>query len=505
VNFVNAALGGPDNSFIHMRLGSLPFLIFPYMGALKAWGYAPIFHVFGVSALTIRLPAILLAAVTLLILYQLMRAKLGAVWAMIAVWIIAVDPANIFPSRLDWGPTVLTHFFQAAILGLWFSYRDEPKIWKPALIFICFGLGFFDRFNFVWMASAFVVGICCCYPDSVKQLWISSPRFARWMTVVVVLMALAGVLYLILPLFLYYGTGPHTISPGVKWNGLQSTLSGQAVAGFFFGDAGGIISYVPFWLIVADGFLALAVWFMPISNAEARENRQGGLFCFVIASLIFLQIVITPQAGGAHHYMMVYPLPFLAFAFLGKVVYTHLAAKDRYRLGGLLFGSAAACLFFVNVHNTGQYLSHFRTNPHYNQRLSPEIYSLSRYINEHGFEATRIICVDWGLYTQLHALAPGKLRGRMRDCWPTFKALGEKDQKKQTATLNYFFPEGKTLVVTFAASKEAIPEARQNFLTSMMAHPELKSQLVKEFWFGGEKIYELYMVVRLPHSVAGDN
>ncbi len=101
--FVNAALGAPDNTFIYMRLGRLPFLVFPYMGALKAWGYYPIFHLFGVSALTIRLPAILLGAVTLLIFYQFMRAKLGAVWATIALWIMAVDPASIFPSRLDWG------------------------------------------------------------------------------------------------------------------------------------------------------------------------------------------------------------------------------------------------------------------------------------------------------------------------------------------------------------------------------------------------------------------
>ena len=41
----------------------------------------PVFRLFGVSAVTIRLPAILLAAVTLLIFYQLLRAKLGAVWA----------------------------------------------------------------------------------------------------------------------------------------------------------------------------------------------------------------------------------------------------------------------------------------------------------------------------------------------------------------------------------------------------------------------------------------
>jgi Dolichyl-phosphate-mannose-protein mannosyltransferase len=501
--FVNAALGAPDNTFIHMRLGSLPLLVFPYMGALKAWGYAPIFHLFGVSVLTIRLPAILLAAVTLFILYQLMRAKLGPVWATIAVWIMAVDPANVFPSRLDWGPTVLTHLFQAAILAIWFSYRDKPDLWKPALIFICFGLGFFDRFNFIWLASAFVVGICLCYPDSLKRLWISCPRFVRWIALIVVLIALGAALYLILPLLLHFhhASGTHTTSLRLKWSALLSTLSGQAVAGFIFGDARGIISYVPFWLIVADGFLALASLLLPMSNAEARENRKNGLFCFLIAFLIFLQIVITPQAGGPQHYLMIFPLPLLAFAFLGKSVYTQLATKNFWHLGGLLFGSAAVCLFAVNIHNSAEYLCHFRSNPHYNHRWSPEIYSLSRYINEHGFEAKSIICVDWGLHTQLHALAPKKLRRRMHDCWPIFMELGEKSQKEQTATLNYFFPKGKTFVLTFAASKETFPETRRNFLASVTAHPQLKSQLVKEFWSGGEKIYELYEVVRLPHCV----
>ena len=202
LHFVNAALGAPDNTWIHMRLGPLPFLVSPYMGALKAWGYAPIFRLFGVSALTIRLPAILLAALTLLIFYRAMRDSIGHAWAAIAVWIMAVDPANLFPSRLDWGPTVLTHFFQAAILALWFSYRDKPRPWKIVLICICAGLGFFDRFNFIWLLSAFAIGICLCYPDSLQNLWVSTPRFTRWVAIILALLALGIMLYLILPLLL---------------------------------------------------------------------------------------------------------------------------------------------------------------------------------------------------------------------------------------------------------------------------------------------------------------
>ncbi|PYJ52463.1 MAG: hypothetical protein DME87_00080, partial [Verrucomicrobia bacterium] len=78
------------------------------------------------------------------------------------------------------------------------------------------------------------------------------------------------------------------------------------------------------------------------------------------------------------------------------------------------------------------------------------------------------------------------------------KELDKKNEEKQTATLNHIFPVGKNLVVTFPASKETFPETRRNFFASLATHPELEYRLAKEFWFGGEKIYELYEVVRRP-------
>ncbi len=499
VAFVNAAQGAPDNTFIYRKLGSVPVLIFPYMGALKAWIYAPVFHFIGVSPLTIRLPAILLAALTLSIFYRAMRDSVGHAWAAIAVWIMAVDPANVFPSRLDWGATVLMHLFQALILALWFSYRKKPQLWKPIIIFACFGLGFFNYFDFVWLLLAFAVGIVLCYPGSLVTLWNSLPRFARWLAIVLILIGCGAVAYLVLPLFYQFPPiEAHTADLGVKWAAFIGTLSGQAVAGFIFGNANGIIPYVPFWLIVADACLAVACLLSPTSDSGARENRKNGFFCLLIGLLIFIQIAITPQAGGPHHYSMIFPFPILGFVFLSKSLYSEVITKSVQRFAAAVLGAAAISIFVVNVHNTAAYLSHFRTNLRYNPQWSPEIYSLSRYMNEHGFEARSIICVDWGLHTQLHALAPKKLRPRMQNPLATFKNLEEKNQKEQTATLNYFFPEGKTFVLTFAASKETFPEIRRNFLASLIAHPELKSQLVKEFWFGGEKIYELYEVVRLP-------
>lgn len=214
--FVNAAQGASDNTFIYARLGSIPLLVMPYLGALKAWIYAPIFHFFGVSPLTIRLPAILLAATTLLIFYLGIRATTGALWAAIVVWVMAVDPANLFPSRLDWGPTVLMHFFQALILALWFSYCRKPQLWKPATIIGCFGLGFFDKFNFVWFLLAFAVGIALCYPDSLRTLWNSLSGSARWMAVILVLVGFGAMAHSLCLFFATMGAQPRFIPQVMK-------------------------------------------------------------------------------------------------------------------------------------------------------------------------------------------------------------------------------------------------------------------------------------------------
>jgi hypothetical protein len=496
VDFVNAAQGASDNTMIHIRLGWVPVFIMPYLGALKAWIYAPIFRFFGVSALTIRLPAILIAATTLLILFRLIKTKLGVVWGISAVIIIAVDPANLFPSRLDWGPTVLMHFFQAAILALWFNYRDRPKLWKLALICICAGLGFFDKFNFIWLIVAFGVGVCLFYSDSLKQLWVCSPAVVRRGGIVLLLIASSVALYFVLPVLHLRSDKPPSMNIQARWDGLLSTLSGQAVAYLIFGTNTWIIHSVPFWLIVTDCYLALACVFLVIRNPEDQQDRKNGFFLFFIGILVFLQIAITPQAGGPHHYSMIFPLPLLVFVFFAQLLYRQVATKNLRFFAAVLLISAATSVFFVNLHNTIGYLSRFKANASYNPRWSPEIYSLSQYLNQRGFEVQSVVSVDWGLHNQLHALAPKKLRRRMHDDWPTFKTVENQDQEKQSAVLKHIFPAGKNLALTFAASKETFPETRRNFLALLASHPELKWRLVKEFWYGGEKIYEVYEVDR---------
>jgi hypothetical protein len=497
--FVDAAQGNLDTARIHMRLGPVPVMIMPYIGALKAWLYVPIFHLLGVSPWTVRLPVILVAAATLLILFQAMRLTTAVTWAAIVAWLLALDPANIFPSRLDWGPTVLMHFFQASILALWFSYRNTPKLSKIALIGICCALGFFDKFNFIWFVAAFLVATLLCYPDTIKRVWSSSPKMIRWLAAILITTGLSLALLLIVPLIQWPSAAtlkPHLIQ---SWAEFGISLSGIGVAEYTLGSAAGIIGSVPHRLITAGAWLAVVCCLSPMSDSNARENRRNGLFCLLIALLVFLQIVVTPQAGGPHHHSMIFPLPVLACAFLARALYLHFRTMKLAVLAaviGAATGVAALCLLLVNINNTVVYLSHFRSNSHYKPLWSPAIYSLSRYLNDYGGDSQKIVLVDCCL-EQLHAMAKKGIRQRIRDFWPDFKQL-PKEQSQQDTMVKHIFPEGRVLVVTFDGAKETFPQTRRNFFALLAMHPELNCRLVKEFWYGGEKVYELYEVIRLP-------
>jgi hypothetical protein len=143
------------------------------------------------------------------------------------------------------------------------------------------------------------------------------------------------------------------LSVGAKWNALLSTLSGDAVAYLIFESSSWVTSFVPFWLIVTDCYLALACLFFLVQNAEARENRRNGFFLLLVGFLVFMQILITPQASGPHHYSMIFPLPLLAFVFLAQPLYRQIATKTLRRFAALLLVSAAICVFIVNLHNVG--------------------------------------------------------------------------------------------------------------------------------------------------------
>ena len=125
-----------------------------YVGAVKAWVHAPIFGIFGVNTWTVRLPSILIAAATILILGIFVRRELGTAWAALLLALLATDPVILNHARLDWGPQVIAAFMRiVSLIALWRWLQTGAKRW---LLMMCaaFLFGFLDKLNFLWVIAA---------------------------------------------------------------------------------------------------------------------------------------------------------------------------------------------------------------------------------------------------------------------------------------------------------------------------------------------------------------
>lgn len=117
VLFVNAALGCPHGElFVHKNWHGVPVMLMPYIGALKAWIYYPIFQVFDVSGFSVRLPMVLWGACSIGLTYLYASRLFSPMVGWIAACLLAVEPGFIFHTRWDWGPTALMMLFKSLFL-----------------------------------------------------------------------------------------------------------------------------------------------------------------------------------------------------------------------------------------------------------------------------------------------------------------------------------------------------------------------------------------------------
>ena len=165
--FVGPAAGAQP----YLKLFGLPLLSSPYMGALKTWIYIPIFKLFGLSAVSIRLPAILISCGTLAFGYLLLRRILNSQWAVAFTLACAVHPGFIELTRWDKGPNVLMLFFKALCLYLLVRWLETPRFfsWSLAGVIAACALGFFDKFNFIWFVVALVFSTLAVYGTEIFE------------------------------------------------------------------------------------------------------------------------------------------------------------------------------------------------------------------------------------------------------------------------------------------------------------------------------------------------
>ena len=414
-----AGIYPPRGELYAMRIGHshVPLMLMSYVGALKSWLYTPILSTFGTGPYTLRIPVLLIGAVSVWVFFLLLRRTAGDLAALIGCGLLAVDSMYLVTICFDWGPVALQHLLIAsgALYIVRFFQERQPRwlFWG----FFLLGLAMWDKALAVWLLSGMGIATLLTFPRQVLG------AITRRNVGIAVLAFILGALPL-----LAYNSKHHWVT--FRGNFHRDTTLIAAKATFLMNTAGGPGLFG--WMTSEDFQTpdphSPDGWSQSASariSAIARHPRQHLLlygFCLalvllplvrglalriVVFSLIamavaWIQMAITANTGASvHHTILLWPFPELVIA-------VSFASAAR-RLGRAGIPAVAVLVLIMMVSGAlviNEYYAVMVRNGG-SQGWNSAIFPLSRYLKD--VPSTRIVCMDWGIMEPLQFLNQGAL------------------------------------------------------------------------------------------------
>lgn len=479
--FVDAALGGPNGIFKFINFGPLPVMLMPYIGALKAWLYYPIFKLFGVSAFSVRWPVVLIGALTLWCNYRVVLHAFSRPVALVFLVMAAVEPSTLFHTRLDWGPTTLMMLFRSLLLlsaVLWIRTR-EPKYLLAALAVAV--LGTFDKLNFLWLCIAVAVALALVYPRQLTDFCRHHRRFTGTLTAATLVLGIGLLSYMRthLPLESEIGNFDWQLRQHEVWSLARYTLSGTGVYAVATDALDQAAIGAPQLRILMLA-LAAAVG-LGVRYYRAIDWKVTAFFATVIV-VTLAEIFATRQATGPHHLATLAPLWLLLLAIpLGQPFADSQRNPLLMALAALVVVAVCASSLRVDARN----LQGFANTP--GARWDPATTALTAEIRRH--EGMAVVTTDWGSGSIISALLNGERQ--VLDYWPHFTAPFDAGLEVVYRNL---LDSGTALFVLPAAGTGAFPDNRDNFFATASERRWQLQQLSTINDNDGNALYELYAV-----------
>lgn len=406
----------PSQSFasVHLFHGALPIMQTSYAGALKTWIYAPIFKFCTPDLFSVRLPAFVLASITVFLLGAVIQRLASSRAAIFACAILVSDLDFLLASVFDWGPVVVQNFLLATGLYLIVVQRKRPFA-IPLAAFVC-GLALWDKALFLWILSGLVLsGIVFGF-----RLIKSELTFKRMASAMIAFCI--GAAPLLIYNFKHHGetfSGNTKLSfaeIGPKFTWLRIAMNDQALENFFV-DRSLVRSAVPSSALLstltgvtshfrnASSGRFLSFCFLCLAGLLlARPCKRKVIAWLALAVIIaWLQAAMTQNAGASiHHIVLFYPVLFLTLGICADEITARLQ-----KFGGAFLGLATLVLTFAGFGIIGAQYVDFR-------RFSPSIAwtdadkPLAQYLFNH--RNRRILAADWGITSQADVRTRGVLQ-----------------------------------------------------------------------------------------------
>jgi len=381
----------------------VPLMIFYYAGALKALLYWPIFQIFGVNPLSVRIPIICVTGLTVALWFRLAQRLAGARAARLASLLLASDPSFLITNTFDWGPVAVEHLLLvcACVLAV------EGRLGAASVLI---GLALWNKAVFLWACVGLTLG-GFVYHRRLLRVFRDRGQILR---------CVCGFLIGAMPLIVYNAHRPLAtfrsnvhVSMGdmpAKLQSLRYTLDGSILFGtivdvnsssdqqppptrigrfstYIAKSLGGVYHSLFFYGMVL-GCFALPFWW-PV------PKRRAVLFSLFFCTGAFAMISITNSAGAPHHIV-------LLFHFAQLFVAAAVVSLRPIWLSRTLSGT----LVLANLLVLNQYIA--RLEAEGAQGLFTDaIYQLSADLPDSP--SSTIYSVDYGLSENLIALHQGKL------------------------------------------------------------------------------------------------
>jgi 4-amino-4-deoxy-L-arabinose transferase-like glycosyltransferase len=401
-----------------------PLMTVSFVGVTSTYPLMPVFAWLGISVTTLRGTAVLLALISLLLVWGFLRELFDERVAALTVLLLAVSSSFVFWSRM--GAWVALPLLPITTLTLWMLFRWYGRRRAGYLVAACFGLGLglATHIKFLWVWIGLVLAWLLLSP------WLGAGRgWRRWLWpwqiagVRAWVLGIAAVLLGSTPILLYnllnrgtfqyamgmVATGELGRLPDLEFvkgiltrglEALQTLLTGD----WFGGKLGG-----PYRDPLAVPALAIGlgvILWLTIRRRLAYSVKRVALLVILLVSIVFLSAVIS-ISESAYHLLMVSPIPpaLISVAAFRLVDLTALFGRRRAVWLGFL-GIVVICLVGSGLWTTWRY--HVTLSRTGGEGLfSDAIYTLATDLDQPG--APQPIALDWGFRRNLELLTQNRV------------------------------------------------------------------------------------------------
>lgn len=440
----------------------------PYVGALKANLYIPVFWLLNVTPESIRLPMLMVSGIILFLTYRFTKQRLGPLAAAAVIVLLGTDPAFIFHSRIDWGPFVLANLFKLLAVGLCVKWLESSRTLYLALTLLTLILGFYDKLNFVWVIIALFLSVIIVYPiqawESFKQNRLINSYLIFSFTIIAVII----IVTLVLPaMSLNIGGAEYDLKFQIaKVQQLyKGTVTAEGLFSWVFNQSFNVFTWTPLliWPQLMFGiFISIYQLFKPSSPCSAAR-----LLAFINTILIILivQLIATKEVGGSHHLIVLWPFYYLQLVLCGAVIFDFLRKYGRIAAIDYAFLSIAvvvvALIALQHISVSKAYAGALQDNASYKPRFDPIIYKLVDALKDDP--ADIIISVDWGIHQSALSLAESQQRAKYNDWWPFFMQPAGADSKRDDWIRSTFLTDKQALFINHFPEVSTFPATVDNF------------------------------------------